>query len=154
MTVLVVIILLVVNYRYSLLVAVSNILASEFTQLLKHTVFEDALRPKKFFEGVHDLYFVPGVENYSYHSFPSGHSTSAFALYFALTLIVEDKFMKGVFFTIALLVGYSRVYLSQHFFGDIYAGSLIGVIITLITYWAIQKINTPWMDRSLISSFK
>ncbi len=147
MPLLVVIILLAVKYRYAFIVAVSNIIASSITQLLKHTLFADVVRPKKFFEGIHDLYLVPGVDNYLYNSFPSGHSTCAFALYFALSIIVEKKIFKFLFFITALLVGVSRVYLSQHFFEDIYAGSIIGVLTTFIIYFFSQKINE-------INSFK
>jgi len=154
MAVLAVIILLVVKYRYALLVALSNIIASTVTQVLKNNVFEDNLRPKKFFEGLHDLYLVPGVDNHSYNSFPSGHATTAFALYFAFALIVKNNYLKFVFFVIALLVSYSRVYLSQHFFEDIYAGSIIGFVITLFFYLLIQKSEAAWLERSIILSFK
>ena len=111
-------------------------------------------RPKKFFEGIHDLYFVPGVDNYLYNSFPSGHSTCAFALYFALSLILDNKIIKSICFTIALLVAYSRVYLSQHFFEDVYAGSLIGVVTTIIIFYLLGKINKAWMEKSLVSSYR
>lgn len=154
MAVLVVIILLAVKYRYAFIVGVSNIIAALITQTLKQTVFSDALRPKKFFEGIHNLYFVPGVDNYLYNSFPSGHSTCAFSLYFSLSLLVENKIFKLLFFIVALLIGYSRIYLSQHFFEDVYAGSLIGVITTIMVYYFIQKRNRNWMEQSLFTSFK
>lgn len=147
------IMLLAVKYRFALIVGLSNILASIITQVLKQTVFADALRPKKYFEGLHDLYFVPGVENHLYYSFPSGHATCAFSLYLALSFIVKNKSVKTLFFALAFLVGYSRIYLSQHFFGDVYVGSLIGVGITILVYQVIQKVETGKLDRSLISSF-
>lgn len=153
MALLVTVMLLAVKYRYALIVGVSNILASTITQVLKQTVFADTLRPKKYFEGMHDLYFVPEVENHLYHSFPSGHATCAFSLYLALSLIVKNKNYKILFFILALMVGYSRIYLSQHFLGDVYVGSIIGVGITILVYLAIQKIGTGKLDRSLISSF-
>lgn len=151
---LVVLILAVINFRNALFVGVANIIAALITQLLKHTLFADVVRPKKFFEGMHDLYFVPGVDNYLYNSFPSGHSTCAFSLYLALALIVEQKIYKLIFCVVAFLVGYSRIYLSQHFFEDVYAGSLIGVSITLIVYYFINKINADRMNHSVIKFFK
>jgi membrane-associated phospholipid phosphatase len=152
--VLIVIILLTVQFRAAIIVGLSNIISALITQVLKRTLFAEMVRPKKFFEGIHDLYFVPGVENYLYNSFPSGHSTCAFSLYLSLALIVKNKKYKTVFCILAFLVGYSRIYLSQHFFEDVYAGSLIGVIITIVTYYFIQKSNKNWMDRSLITIFK
>lgn len=153
MALLITIMLLAVKYRYALIVGLSNILSSIITQVLKQTVFSDELRPKKYFEGIHDLYLVPGVENHLYYSFPSGHATCAFSLYLALSFIVKNKSFKILFFTLALLVGYSRIYLSQHFLGDVYVGSLIGVGTTILVYGYIQKIETGKLDRSLISSF-
>ena len=154
MAVLVVIMLLAVRFRYALIVGISNIVASSITQFLKNTIFNDVVRPKKFFEGIEDIYFVPGVENFSYNSFPSGHSTCAFALYFSLALIVKNRVYKLLLFFVALFVGYSRIYLSQHFFEDVYAGSLIGVGTSIIVFYFIQKNNKPWFERSLITVFK
>ncbi|MES2140801.1 MAG: phosphatase PAP2 family protein [Bacteroidota bacterium] len=154
MVLLTVIILMAVKYRYAVIVGLSNIIASIITQLLKQTVFNDVVRPKKFFEGIQDLYFVPGVENHLYYSFPSGHATCAFSLYFALALLVKNKTLELSLFIVALLVGYSRIYLSQHFFEDVYAGSLIGICTTFVVYYFIQKRNRNWMEGSLITSFK
>jgi membrane-associated phospholipid phosphatase len=39
----------------------------------------------------------------------------------------------------ALLVGLSRIYLMEHFWIDVYFGSLIGILITLLVYIALQK---------------
>ena len=154
MLVLIAIILLTVSFRATLIVVVSNLVSGGITQLLKHTLFSDVVRPKKFFEGVHDLYLVPGVDNHLYHSFPSGHTTCAFSLYFALALLVKDKFLKFVFFLVALLAGYSRIYLSQHFFEDVYVGSMIGVTVSAILFYYLSNIKKPELDNSLITVFK
>lgn len=149
MAVLVFVIFLSVKYRYALIIGISNLLSASVTQLLKHTVFDDVYRPKKFFEGIHDLYFVPGVENYSFNSFPSGHTTCAFALYFSLAMITKNKSIELFLFFLALMVAYSRVYLSQHFFEDIYAGSLIGVLTTILVYYYIQRSNKVCLNKSV-----
>ena len=151
--VLIVIILLVVKFRYAVIVGLANIISTGITQTLKHTLFSDVVRPKKFFEGIHDLYFVPGVDNYLYNSFPSGHSTCAFSLYFSLALIIENKRYKLLLFVLAFLVGYSRIYLSQHFLEDVYAGSIIGVVTSFIVFYFIQKSKRGWLEKSLISVF-
>ncbi|HEX8514726.1 MAG TPA: phosphatase PAP2 family protein [Bacteroidia bacterium] len=143
------IILLTVKFRYALFLGLSNLVSGIITQALKHTLFADVVRPKKFFEGLHELYLVPGVDNHLYNSFPSGHSTSAFAIYFAIGMIVENKSLKFVCFALALLAGYSRIYLSQHFFQDVYAGSLIGVTTTVIFYIVMSRARGEWLNRSL-----
>jgi len=153
MALLVFIIFLSVKYRYALLIGISNLFSAGVTQLLKHTVFDDVTRPKKFFEGIHDLYLVPGVDNYYFNSFPSGHTTCAFSLYFSLALITKNKSIELLLFFIAIMVGYSRVYLSQHFFEDIYAGSLVGVLFTIPVYCFIQQSNKAWLDKSVLHFF-
>jgi membrane-associated phospholipid phosphatase len=153
--IIIVLFLCFIRYRFALLVALSNIFSSLFTQLLKHTIFSDVDRPTKFFEGVHKLNLVPGYENYLYNSFPSGHTTSAFTTFFCLALILENKILKFTMFLIAILVGASRVYLSQHFLNDVYAGSLIGVIISILIYlylFSEKGKNISWMDRSIIKT--
>ena len=99
------------------------------------------------------LNLVPGFENYLYNSLPSGHSTSAFTTFLCLALIIENKAMKFGLFMMALTVGFSRVYLSQHFLNDVYAGSLIGVITSFLIYQFIfiseRTKNALWMEKSL-----
>jgi membrane-associated phospholipid phosphatase len=154
MALLAVIILLTMKYRYALIAGLANLVASIITQTLKFTIYADVVRPKKLFENIQKIYFVPGVDNHLYNSFPSGHSTVAFSLYFALALFAENKLLKFFLFVVALLTGYSRIYLSQHFFEDVYAGSLIGVSITLIVFYYVQKRPKEWMDKSIITSYK
>jgi len=148
--------LLFVKFEYALLVSFSNLISSTLTQLLK--LFYNDLRPKAFFKGIADLYFVPGVENYSNFSFPSGHTTVAFTLYLCLALIVSNPFIKGFLFILSLTVSFSRVYLSQHFLGDIYAGSLIAVCITLTIYYFLENSlyvkKITWLNNSLFKSNK
>lgn len=151
---LVVILLLTVKFRFAFFVGFSNICSALITQFLKHTFFSEVVRPKKFFEGMHDLYLVPGIDTHLLNSFPSGHSTCAFSLYFALAMLVKNKILKFVFFFLALLIGYSRIYLSQHFFEDVYAGSLIGVLTTILIFYFFYDKNWGWMENSLITVFK
>lgn len=151
--IIIVLLLCFFKYRFALLVGFSNIFSSVITQLLKHTLFSDIDRPTKFFEGVHKLNLVAGYENYLYNSFPSGHTTSAYTTFFCLALIIENKLLKFCMFLIAFTVGLSRVYLSQHFLNDVYAGSLIGVSVSIFTYQYLfldKKENVNWMERSFL----
>ena len=44
----------------------------------------------------------------------------------------------------ACLVAFSRVYLSQHFLIDIFAGSMIGVSVTLTLYLVFYHDDQKW----------
>ena len=141
-TVAVLIILLIGwNRKFGSWTGVSVVLASAITQLLKNTIFSGEPRPKLFFSDTSTpLRFVDGVENYLHGSFPSGHTTAGFAFYFCLVFAVKNNYLKSALFLFALLIGYSRIYLSQHFLNDVFFGSLIGTITTFaVMTFAIHK---------------
>lgn len=151
--VVIIVCLLFVKYRYALIAAIGFVIISLIIQIMKHLIFSNILRPAKYFEGIEDIYIVSGLELYSFNSFPSGHTADAFGLFCLLALISSNRMLGVVYFFIALLVAFSRVYLSQHFFLDIYFGSLIGVIATVLSYLYVNgssKLNSKsWIDKSL-----
>ena len=143
--VIVCLILLLYNRRVGLLAFASFALSSLTSLFLKQVVFSDSPRPLKFFEhSTYQYHIIEGLDIYSYNSFPSGHTISAFAL-FSLLAFLDDRKGRGWFFgSLAMLTGYSRIYLFQHFVEDVYVGSLIGVGASVIVYllmqqWAIKK---------------
>jgi membrane-associated phospholipid phosphatase len=95
------------------------------------------------------LKYIEGVYMVGQNSFPSGHSTSAFALFTCLALITENKLLKIIFIAFALTAAFSRTYLSQHWLVDVTFGSLIGTLSAVIFYFIfidnnkLEKLNTP-----------
>lgn len=145
--------LLFYRVGWSAFVTAGIVLSGLSTQILKHIV--DAPRPLSWFaNNMPDitLPLVEGVKMSQYFSFPSGHTTSFFALFLALSIIVSDatprvatrSIMQIIFFALALLGGYSRIYLSQHFLADVLGGMVVGTLITLLlsltlSYFTPQK---------------
>jgi len=78
------------------------------------------------------------------NSFPSGHSEGAFSFFCFLSLLLPAKyrFFGLLFFMLALMVAYSRIYLAAHFFEDIYTGSLIGAFTTTLLF-AVMNVWKP-----------
>ena len=141
------------KYRYALITAVSSLLGFFLVQIAKRFIWYDAPRPKVFFDNMPDIHYVAGVQLNAAHSFPSGHTTGAFALFIALALINKRPLWQMLFLITALLVGYSRLYLSQHFPIDVVVGSVIGTVSALLGYnWFI---NSPrkGLDKSLKTLF-
>lgn len=132
--------ILAIIKRYFLSIGIVGgyLLSGLFAQLGKRII--NAPRPKAFFESLGEtVYQVPGVEVHMAGSFPSGHTASAFALSVFLILALSNRFL-GLFFLIAAcLVGYSRIYLSQHFPVDVWAGAMIGTFSGIIVYWRMKK---------------
>ena len=84
---------------------------------------------------------VEGVEIHEIYSFPSGHTNSMFVLGLVMTLLLKNKKWGIFFFGLSMATAVSRMYLFQHFFMDVYAGGLIGVVISLFTFYWIDKSN-------------
>jgi len=59
-------------------------------------------------------------------SFPSGHTTEAFALASVISSHYEEAWIKNTAYTVASLVGIARIYNDAHFASDVLAGALIG----------------------------
>lgn len=90
-------------------------------------------------------FHIPG----GYNSFPSGHTSAAFAFMACLAALLPSKY-KGwqvLFLFIGIGVAYSRIYLSCHFLEDTLSGAVIGVIAAAITYSIMYK--TEWGDKPL-----
>ena len=144
------------------------ILSALTTQLFKNII--NAPRPIKWFElNMPDvqLPLTPGVEVHSWFSFPSGHTTSFFALAFVVSILFSREtstsslsstnrsynylFQTALFF-LAALGGYSRIYLSQHFARDVFAGILVGVIVTAVCYAVFSRYeDKKWYNYRLLS---
>jgi len=135
---LILIYLFVTNLRLGIIALVSFIVSGGITQALKLYVFYDHYRPSKVFGENDFLHVVDDVVLHQHYSFPSGHSTTAFSLFFILAFAFRSSWLKVLCFILAALTAYSRVYLSQHFMQDILVGSLIGTSVSLVLLAAIK----------------
>jgi membrane-associated phospholipid phosphatase len=144
--VIITLLLLLFNYRKSFIMGTSYIITSIIAQVLKRIV--NSPRPVLYFKAEHSkMYLVKGVYMLETMSFPSGHTISAFSAAVVLTYITPKKAWGILFLVLAILVGYSRMYLSEHFYEDVVGGSVLGVLITI--FWI------SWIDgKSFIQSKK
>jgi len=81
------------------------------------------------------------------YSFPSGHAMVSSSLYSMLIFLGwkninshKVRIITSVFFfSLILLIGFSRIILGVHYFGDIMVGWMLGLLISLIIYQNIDR---------------
>ena len=144
---LVVVLLLFYRTGWATFLASNLLLSTLIVQPIKHLV--NAPRPLTWFaENMPDatLSLVDGVKMNLWLSFPSGHTTTFFLLFFSLSIILCSENGKGKYilsflcFLLATFGAYTRIYLSQHFALDVLAGILIASFTTILLYYfLVQK---------------
>ena len=87
--------------------------------------------------------FVCLVTSSDPNSFPSGHTTAAFAFGVALFLTVQPKWAKAAALVAAALMGLSRLYVGVHFPTDVLAGMAVGLFCGWLA-WVLWKRLAAW----------
>ena len=81
------------------------------------------------------------------HSFPSGHTTAAFAFAVALCVNIPHKWAKAAALAAAALMGFSRLYVGVHFPTDVLAGAVVGSVCGLLGGWSVRRISDGFCSR-------
>ncbi|MBU0708789.1 phosphatase PAP2 family protein, partial [Patescibacteria group bacterium] len=95
-------------------------------------------RPRPITDYTHlqlNLHVVPITD----YSFPSGHAAGSFAM--AIILSAIKNRWRPLFFTLAALIGFSRIYLGCHHPLDVITGGIIGLIHGIITISILKYKN-------------
>lgn len=130
--VIVILMLVLKKIGWAFQTVISFLVSGLCTQLIKHCIYSP--RPKAFFGSGVSIHYIQGITYAGNNSFPSGHSATIFALTTLLSFYFPDKKWGLFFLTMAILTGFSRIYLSQHFPIDVLAGAIIGGIVSLAIY--------------------
>jgi membrane-associated phospholipid phosphatase len=83
------------------------------------------------------------VNTYTYSegkSFPSGHTTLAFATATTLALEYKKWYITVPAYAWAASVGYSRMRLGRHYPSDVATGALVGIGSAYLSHWVTKKI--------------
>lgn len=104
------------------------------TTVLKTTIS----RPRPFVTYPNDIqkHSVAGSK-----SFPSGHTSMAFATATTISLQYPKWFIIAPAYLWASTVGYSRMYLGVHYPSDVIAGAVLGAGSSLLTHYTFKYIQ-------------
>lgn len=138
----------------SLLLGASSFVAmSGIVQGLKRIVLFNQLRPIALIPTAAPLHLVEGIVPPTHLSFPSGHAATIFTAVYLIHLLAQKKpfWFSLLLLLVAVAVAYSRVYLCQHFYRDIYVGAWVGVWTTTWVYGVLMNWQGPaWLDQTLL----
>jgi len=87
----------------------------------------------------YQLWQLVGQRTESDKSFPSGHTTAAFASMTALFL-TGDRRISWTAFIFAFLMAVSRIYLVVHYPSDVLAGIIVGIIGGVVGYILVVRV--------------
>lgn len=123
--------------RLGILLLISFIFSGLLAQTIKRLKPEP--RPGIHFAQIEQIHKVNDELLKANNSFPSGHTTTAFAMFSLLAFAVRNPSLQLLFLLLALGVGFSRIYLGQHFFKDVWVGSLLGYGTSLLIFWIFRE---------------
>ena len=120
-------------------------LAAAIAALVANVVISHIwFRPRPFVEhpgAVHVL-----VAHTRDASFPSDHTAAAFAI--AIVLLAFHRRLGVLAVLAAALVGYARVYVGDHYPGDVVGGALVGVVAALVVTLLLRGL-IGWVDGAI-----
>lgn len=100
-------------------------------QILKHLIG----RARPVFDNAY-LFWGPSIKNglIGFDSFPSGHTIGAFTL----ATIFSEVYSKGkaIFYGLAVLIGFWRLYDNSHFLSDVFTGMVLGL---MVGKWLVNR---------------
>jgi len=126
--------------KKGLALLIAFLCSSLLVQLAKNLI--NPGKPKLFFEMGQYLQLNDGNPVSSYAGFPSGHTATAFAIATVLVFFTNSGIRQVLVLVMTAMVGFSRIYLAQHFIEDVIMGSLIGVTGGITGYLMMRWISS------------
>ena len=119
---------------HAFLIFYSVLSAGVLVKILK--TFIGRARPI-FFEALDMVGFYPPSLDWAFNSMPSGHTTITFAGLVMIGMLAPKY--KVLTWTLAILVGFSRVAVGAHWPSDVLLGAFIGMVVADIIKWRLLK---------------
>lgn len=115
-------------------------------------------RPRESPNDQYAFRFGKGFTDFGARSYPSIHAAVAWAAATALAGEIDErkpelsKYAKPVLYTAALIPGFTRIYLNQHWASDVVAGSMMGALLgSKVVHYAHSHQRSK-LDRILLGA--
>ena len=123
------------------IIVYSFAISTLLTQIPKLLLLSHITRPIASGIAPNLIHTVKGVTMHQLNSFPSGHTATAFTIFLLTIYLFNQTKLILIGLLYAMLCGYSRVYLGQHFPMDV-GGGIIVAIATIEISKRIRKIKS------------
>lgn len=128
-------------YRRTRLCGAAAMLAIVLNTVVSNVILKNwVARPRPFLTHpeLHPLIHLP-----TDFSFPSGHTSCAFAVAFVICAMLPKRYSIPALL-MAAFVGLSRLYLGVHYPTDVLAGMFIGLGVAKLSVWIVHRCAGRW----------
>ncbi len=151
--------LLVLRFKFKWLAifVLGFLLQAIVVVLFKKGLFHGELRPYLYFyrSNMMDMIsLVEGVKIRYINTFPSGHTATIFFLTSFFALLARNNVASWTLVLVAVIVGFSRMYLLQHWYADVYFGMLFGTASPITAYLMVKAYPKSWHTKQLQVNLK
>ncbi len=133
----IVITLILLLYKPTRKIGLQSALALVFSVIITNLTLKLIVaRPRPY---VTMIDFVPLLKSSDPNSFPSGHTSTAFAAGIVWAKLFSKKWVKVIAVTQAVLMGLSRIYVGVHYPSDVFFGMIVGTCCAVFSLVIFEK---------------
>jgi undecaprenyl-diphosphatase len=122
--------LIYVERRHGLVLIFSAVLILLINDFISHQILKEFFARTRPCHVIDILQGIPHCTNS--FSFPSNHASNIFTLATLSSLCYRNTTLLAM--TVALIIGFSRIYLGFHYPSDVLGGALCGIVMGLLGY--------------------
>lgn len=132
--------IIMILYKPTRKIGIQTILALLFSVIITNLTLKLIVaRPRPY---VTMTEFVPLLKSSDPNSFPSGHTSTAFAAGMVWAKLFSKKWIKAIAVTQAICMGLSRIYVGVHYPSDVLTGVVVGTCCAVLSLIIFKKLYT------------
>ncbi len=129
--------------------SLSALLALLLSVLINNGILKNAVGRDRPFVHVAGLKLL--IQKPRDFSFPSGHTSSSFAVA-SVFLVMLPGWIGALSLFMACLIAFSRLYLGAHYPSDVLCGAILGILFGIAAMWGIAHLlQCSWMPEEIVA---